>query len=450
MTEGLKEAVRMAGVVGAGGGGFPTYAKLLAGAEVILINGAECEPLLRVDQQLLRDETGLVIEGLRTLVRACGARRGVIALKAKYKEAVLKVKELISRGASGGEFDVFELGDFYPAGDEHVLVYEALGKIIPEGGLPIQVGVVVANVETAYNVALAMEGRPVVEKFVTVTGAVKNPVTVRVPVGVAIRDLLELAGGPAVAPFAVIEGGPMMGREVDPREPVTKTTKGIIVLPADHPLIYRKRANSAAAASLARTVCMQCRFCTDLCPRRLLGHHLEPHRITRAVGSGRAFAPEEVTQAFLCVSCGVCDYFACPHGISPRLIFNEIKKILAQKKVPNPHRAADLQPEEMRRWRKIPSQRLLVRLGLEDYEHPAPLIADRDSLMREVKTVTLPLKQAAGAVPKPVVRPGERVEKGQVIAEVPAGSLGVPLHASISGVVRKVSPEMVIEKVSKE
>ena len=228
------EAVRKAGVVGAGGAGFPTHIKMAARAGCVICNAAECEPLLRADQQVLPHFVDEVVRGLKLVMESTGAGSGVIAIKAKHRDVV---QTLTGHLPGDGKIAVVLLDDFYPAGDEHVLVHEVLGKTVPEGGIPPDAGVVVQNVQTLLNVTRAVDEEvPVTEKWVTINGAVKKPLTVNLPIGTPIREALQLAGGPPPdrsAGFGLIEGGPMMGKAVaDLSAPITKATGGLIVLPA--------------------------------------------------------------------------------------------------------------------------------------------------------------------------------------------------------------------------
>ena len=162
----MLDRIRSNGVVGAGGAGFPTYKKLEAAADTVIVNAAECEPLLHKDKEILRHHLDAVLDGLLQVVRQAGAGRAIVAIKEKYRGA--------DRGARpAGEpqdgIEVHPLGDYYPAGDEFVTVYEATGRVIPPGGLPLDVGCLVVNVETLLNVAL---DRPVTHKFLTVGGDV--------------------------------------------------------------------------------------------------------------------------------------------------------------------------------------------------------------------------------------------------------------------------------------
>ena len=304
-------------------------------ADVIIVNGAECEPLLRVDQELLAAQAEALALGLAAILEATGVKTGLFALKNKYHRAEEALRRATGKYTGIG---LAFLGDFYPAGDEHVLVQEVTGRTVPPGGIPPQVGAIVINVETLLNVALAAAGTPVITKYVTVAGAVKTPATFAVPIGLSLGELLAMAGGATVPAYGLIDGGPLMGRLADPADPVTKTTKGLIVLPEGHSCLVSRRVTLGAQIRRAAAVCCNCRMCTDLCPRYLLGHPLEPHRSLNAVAYGMKTPAALYTQAYLCSECGVCDAFACPMGLSPRRLHVEIKRELARAGVANPHR----------------------------------------------------------------------------------------------------------------
>ena len=185
MEENLTTLVERSGIVGAGGAGFPTHVKLNAKADTVIINGAECEPLLRVDQQLMAQQAGRLLQALDLIVAQVGAEQGVVALKEHYHGAVEALKRELPNHP---KLRIHPMGAFYPAGDEQVIVYEVTGRIVPEGGIPLNVGTIVTNVETALNVLEATEGRPVTEKYVTLTGAVHTPKTVKVPLGITVAE----------------------------------------------------------------------------------------------------------------------------------------------------------------------------------------------------------------------------------------------------------------------
>lgn len=434
MQQEIIAAVRQAGVVGAGGAGFPTYVKIDTKVEVVIANGAECEPLLRAHQHIMAVESDNVVTGLVAVMLATGAQRGFIGLKRKYAEAVANLTDAIAR-LGDRRLAIFFLPDFYPAGDEQVLVHEVTGRIVPEGGIPLQVGVVVANVETLVNVAKALGGKAVTGKYLTVTGAVARPLTLEVPLGTSVRELIELAGGATVRDFAVIDGGPMMGKVVDSAAVVTKTTAGLIVLPKEHPVITQKNTPWAAIANRAKAVCCNCRGCTDVCPRYLLGHALEPHRIMQVIGSGLQ-DNQAVTRALLCSECGACETFGCTMGLSPRRVNAQLKGQLTKAGVKNKRRTDILQIRPGREYRRIPTKRLVSRLGLEQYDLPAPLVRQK-FVPAEVR---LPLSQHIGAPSCPVVRTGDKVKAGDLVAVIPEGAaVGANLHASITGEVFAVA-----------
>jgi Na+-translocating ferredoxin:NAD+ oxidoreductase RnfC subunit len=217
----LVEKVRRAGVVGAGGAGFPAYVKLAARVEWLLANGAECEPLLHKDRELMTHFAPRIVEGMHLAAEATGATRVCAGIKTRNRGAL----DAMRRAMAGTPFEISEFGDFYPSGDEYEVVYSITGRLIPPGGIPPAVGAVVSNVETLYNVAEAVQGRPVTRTFLTITGCVRRPLTAWIPLGMSVREVLELAGGASVEPYAVMDSGLMMGRLVtDLSHPVSKTT----------------------------------------------------------------------------------------------------------------------------------------------------------------------------------------------------------------------------------
>lgn len=437
MNREIVRLVRRAGVVGAGGAGFPTHVKIAAAAEVVIINGAECEPLLRVDRQLMAAEAEKVVGGLMAIMFATGAADGFIALKAKYKDALAALKQ----PAAGKPVTLFELGDFFPAGDEQVLVYEVTGRVVPEGGLPLQVRCVVTNVETAINVANALAGVPVTDTYVTVTGEVDQPVTLKPPIGTPVSEVLAAAGVSDLTGVAVIDGGPMMGRMLDDlSRPVTKVTKGLIVLPPDHPLVQKKTLAWEHIVRRSKSVCIQCAMCTDVCPRYLLGHRLEPHKVMRGLNY---LKPDEdvMKMALLCCECGACELYGCIMQLPPRQVNAAIKRELAGRGVKG-GAAADRRPvSPLREYRKIPARRLVAKLGLAAYDRPAPVSEWQFS----PRTVYIPLRQHIGAPAVPMVQAGQKVRKGDLIAAVPEDALGANIHASIGGTVKKVADYIEIE-----
>ena len=442
MNGSIGEMIKNAGVVGAGGAGLPTHVKAESRVDTVLLNGASCEPLLLTDPYLLESGIDTVLRGLAAMMDCTGASRGIVCLKAKHAGAMAAVRRAVDADA-GGRLAVFALRDFYPAGDEHVLVYEALGRTVPERGIPLQVGAVVSNVETLYNVALAGEGRAVTHRYLTVAGEVAKPMLVRVPVGTPVADVLAFAGGPVIDDFRVVDGGPMMGRVLpDVRRPTTKTTSGLLVLPPDHAVVARKIMDPARLRRLTASLCCQCSLCTDVCPRRLLGHSLHPHKLMRTQDLPPA-GNEVALEALLCSECGICEKFACPMMLSPREVNAQIKKSLLQAGVRWTAPARELAVNPFRAERAVPTKRLLQRLGLAKYDvHPAFAGTLHPAMVR------IPLLQHIGAPAHCVVSPGDRVKTGDLLGDIPPGVMGAKVHASIDGVVEDVSDGLITIKAA--
>ena len=443
MNADITKKVREAGVVGAGGAGFPTHVKLDANVSRVLANGASCEPLLMSDPFIMEKETAGILRGLALAMECTGSERGTICLKGKHARAMDAVREMVA-SEPFKDIDLFELRDFYPAGDEQMLVFDVMGKVVPEGGIPLQVGAVVSNVESLLNIARAVdEGTPVVDRYLTVTGEVRHPLVMKVPIGVRIGEVIALAGGAAIQDFKVVLGGPMMGTVTDDLStPVTKTTSGVILLPADHNVITGKITDPERIMRITKMVCCQCSRCTDLCPRHLLGHTLEPHKIMRQLGSGTASSRAILESALICCECGICEKYACPMMISPREVNAQVKRDLMQEGVKRTAEKSEYEPSPFRDVRKIPTRRLVERLQIGQYEDHPPFLEDEV----EVKEVCIPLKQHLGAPAKPVVKPGETVKRGSLIGEIPEKALGARVHASIAGSVVSVDGSVVIRQ----
>src|SRR5262245_4002126 len=251
----LSERLRENGVVGAGGAGFPTYVKAQSQVEYLIANGAECEPLIHKDAELMRHFPEGVLRGMTLMMDATGAKSGKFGVKTKNAESI----EALAQKLQDSRIEFVKLGDFYPSGDEYELVYTATGRLIPPAGIPLNVGCVVSNVETLYNVDLAERGSPVTGKFLSVCGAVREPKSFWAPVGTPFRDLLKMAGGATVADFGIFVSGIMMGTlTFDLDDVVTKTTGGLIVLPRDHYLLTRKTRSQPEMNRIGKSACDQC------------------------------------------------------------------------------------------------------------------------------------------------------------------------------------------------
>jgi Na+-translocating ferredoxin:NAD+ oxidoreductase RnfC subunit len=445
MAQDFVEAVRVAGVVGAGGAGFPTHVKIAARVDTVLANGAECDPLLKCDQRLMESRAAEVVRGVRLAMEATGATRGILALKEEYRVAVSALRRAVRSQEGQHGLSLLLMDSRYPAGDEFVLVYEATGRLVPETGLPLHVGCLVQNVQTLFNIARAAKGAAVTHRLLTVAGAVARPATLWAPVGTSIRELLAWVGG--VQPprwsertaddYAVVVGGPMMGRLAENLdEPVTKTTSGLLILPRDNVVVRYLDRSRTSWVRRGISTCDQCRDCTDLCPRYLLGHNLRPHEVMRAINYGLERPADKVTAAVLCCECRLCEAYACPLELSPMAYYVSIKQELrAQGWVNEVHKRTDLEPHPTREYRLVPTHRLIARLGLTEWEHQECSLDETD--YRPAR-VSIPLRQHIGAPAKPRVSVGDRVAVGDLIAQIPEGELGASVHASVNGRVSKV------------
>lgn len=432
------EQIESWGVVGAGGAGFPTHVKLNAQADTIILNAAECEPLLHKDKELLKAYGTEILDGLEQARQLVGATDSVVGIKGKYTDVIDDLSAKLTGSSGGGGTRIVELTDSYPAGDEFILVYDVTKRIIKPGGIPLHVGCVVINVETALNIALA---KPVTSKFLTIAGAVNQPATIEVPVGTSFAEAVELAGGANVPEPVALIGGAMMGKFCDDfSQPITKTSGGMIVLNRDHPLVHRYTLPWDAIKRIGASACDQCNFCTFYCPRYLLGHPIEPHAAMRSLGFNMVGEANVVGTEFCC-ECNLCTMMACPEDLDPKNVCTTNKRELAAagKKwdiEADPHRA-----EMHLDNRRVPIPRLIRKIGLADFDNRGPLRTNGFKPSR----VVLPLKQHIGAPAQPTVAQGAAVRVGDLIAKPPADAMGSPIHASIDGRVTDINENIVIE-----
>lgn len=418
--------IESTGVVGAGGAGFPTHVKLKATADTIILNAAECEPLLHKDKELLRLHGEEVLAGLEAARQLVGASKSIVGIKYKYTDVIAQLQAILPP-----KTEIAELSDSYPAGDEFILVYDTTGRIIPPGKIPLTVGCVVINVETALNIA---RGEPVIYKYLTIAGAVAEPSTVKVPIGTTYADAIKLCGGAFERDAVALVGGAMMGKFTsDFSQPITKTTGGLIVLGPEHPLALRYTKPWKSIARIGASACDQCGFCTYYCPRYLLGHPIEPHKAMRSLVYNMVGQPNTIGTLFCC-ECNLCTMMACPEDLDPKNVCSKNKHELISSQTKwnvehDPDRA-ELHLEN----RRVPISRLMLKLGLSKFVNKGPLIEKSISPVK----VILPLKQHVGAPAAPLVRPGDKVTTGQPIAKPNPGALGAVIHSSITGTVRSV------------
>ena len=291
------QALTDSGIVGLGGAGFPTSVKLtvknMAKIDAVIVNGAECEPYITSDTRTMLDQSRLVMEGARILQHQLKAPKILFAIEDNKPECIALFEKLC---AAEEAMEVCSLPSMYPQGGEKVLIYHTMGRLVPEGKLPIDVGAIVINVTTLASIARYLEhGLPLVRKCITVDGsAVKEPKNVVAPIGASLADVFAFCGGFKAEPKKVLYGGPMMGIAVpDLSEPILKNTNAILAFAEDE------------ATPPKTTACIRCGRCISHCPLRLMPAEVED---AYAAGDVEKLAALKVN---LCMECGCCSYI-CP------------------------------------------------------------------------------------------------------------------------------------------
>lgn len=431
----LQGILKENGIVGAGGAGFPTYAKLSEKADTVILNCAECEPLLKLHRQVLETHPQEIFEALQIISKTVNAKRVCVALKKSYTATANAIKPFVEFFEN---IEICLLDDVYPAGDEVILTYEVTGRIVPPGDIPLSVGVMVLNVETVYNLYRAMNGHPVTRKYVTIAGEVENPVTVRVPIGVTVGEIIKLAGNITTEDPAFIIGGPMMGSLGSKANIVTKTTNAVLVLPSSHSLIRRRQSKTFIDMKRAMAACCQCSYCTSLCSRNLLGHPINPSEFMRVASNSITNDAAPYINAMYCSGCGLCEQYSCVQNLSPRMLLAACKLELRKAGIkPQPQPEPVVNPD--RPLRQVPMSRLTSRIGLKKYNKSAPII----EAVPDFKKVTVLLSQHVGSPSVPIVKKGDEVHEKQLIANAGDG-LSVALHSPVNGVVTAVGKTAII------
>ncbi len=444
LTE-LKELMKECGIVGAGGAGFPSYAKLSDTADTVILNCAECEPLFRLHRQLMSEFTEEILSTLDMVREAVGAKNAIVAIKAAYEEAIEKIDEHIS---SFVHIKVSPLPEVYPAGDEIILIYEATGKVVKPGKLPISEGIIVFNVETILNTYFAIKNNtPVTYKYVTVAGEVKNPATYKVPLGVTFKTLVDLAGGETAEECEYLSGGAMTGTLAKKNDVVTKTTNAVLVMPKNHPVIMKRKANTKINIYRAMSACCQCRMCTDMCTRNLLGHPIEPHSFMRAVSKGMTSDLTAMLDTAYCSQCRVCEMYACQQGLSPASLIATFRNEIRARGIVPENEPKFTGVHEHRKYRTIPMERLISRLGIGEYDKEAPITEVPKGFEEKCKTLKIMLRQHIGQPAKTLVKKGDKIEMNQKIASCEA--LGAEIHSPVNGTVKDVKENYIVLEVKR-
>ncbi len=295
-AEKIKAIVRDAGLVGMGGASFPTHVKLSPPKDkpidVLVINGAECEPYLASDHRLMLEKSAQILEGVSYLAQALGVKNVIVGIEKNKSDAIGTMR----KEAEKRRFAVRALDVVYPQGAERQLIYVLTGRVVPAGGLPMDVGVLVQNVGTAYAAWDAVRrNRPLVERVVCVTGrGVAEPKNVLARIGTTFGDLIEFCGGRREDAGKVIGGGPMMGvAQYSLDAPVTKGTSGIVVLRQEE------------VAQFVGDACIRCGRCVRACPMRL-----NPS-VLSIFAERLRFEDAGEHHVLDCIECGCCAY-VCP------------------------------------------------------------------------------------------------------------------------------------------
>lgn len=293
----IVKKIQDAGIVGLGGATFPTHVKLVPPkgmkAEVLLINGVECEPYLTSDHRLMLEKPDEIMVGIQLLMKAMNVDKAVIGIENNKPDAI-KLLTRKCKDYSGVSIQALKVQ--YPQGGEKQLINAVTGKEVPSGGLPIAVGAVVSNVGTAFAVYEAIQkNKPLIERVVTITGkGVEKPSNFMVRVGTATSELIEAAGGLPEDTGKIISGGPMMGRAIASLDvPVTKGTSGLLLMKEEEST--RKEMEP----------CIRCSRCTSVCPMGL-----EPY-LLMTLGEKQIYDRAEDERVMDCIECGSCSY-TCP------------------------------------------------------------------------------------------------------------------------------------------
>ncbi len=303
------EALKRSGIVGLGGAGFPTYVKYNVPegkVDTLVINGAECEPYITSDTYTMTDRADDMETAIKAIIKYIGVKRVVIGIENNKKEAIAKMRELASE-IEGMEVKV--LPALYPQGGEKVLVFHTVGKVIPAGKLPADVGCIVSNCTTVAAIGKYLSnGMPLVEKCITVDGgAVKESANIIAPIGAAFEDVINAAGGFKCEPAKILSGGPMMGISVpDVKYPVLKNTNAIIAM------------DEKEAKPPVETSCISCGACVNHCPLRL-----DPAVFAKAYQHGDTDTLRKM-RVDICMECGCCSYI-CP-AKRPLVHYNKMAK----------------------------------------------------------------------------------------------------------------------------
>ena len=397
----------------------------------IILNCAQYEPIVHIQELLLQKYTREIIRTFAKIGKTFNADNIIIAAGKKDTELIECLEDVVC-DYPALSFKVYD--GAYPAGDEYVLTYELTGQVISADSSPIEEGIAIFNVESVYNMYRNVnEGVQETHKWVSILGEVEKPVTLRVPVGVNIGDIVKEAGKITCENPVYILGGPMSGKIGNKYSRIDKSTDAVIILPEDHQVVYNKKTNSSIEIKRASSSCCNCMRCTDLCPRNLLGHPVDPHAFIRAASYKDMGNVDTYLNTMFCSSCGLCEMYSCIQGISPRLLLTEYKNGLKENGITK-HKASMKEVDSERKYRKISIKRLTSRLGLTRY--------DRVTLLKEYDmsgvSIRISLNDYELEPAVSLVKENDIVTKGQLIAEYKDGEHR-PIYSGIDGKVTEVA-----------
>ena len=448
----LLEEILRAGIVGQGGAGFPTHIKFDTTVEYLLVNALECEPLLYTDKHIMNNYARQVVEAILIAKNHLNAQHAVVGIKITNQNEISSIQQAINDLTA--DIRIHLSDNYYPSGDEQMLVYDVTKRTVPAGGIPLNVGCVVTNVGTLLDIYRAINNKGVVtHKYLTVTGEVSTPSVMQVPIGTAFTECIQACGGTLLTDYKIIDGGPFMGKIYNKHEEdslyVRKTTSSIIVIKDGANINSKiKDANLKQILNRAKSACIQCRACTDLCPRHLIGHRLHPHKIMRAMASSdfqeESHIHKDILQeALICCECGICETYACPMELLPRQVNIFVKGLFAKEGLVYKSARGEYPPHPTREYRKPTANSILARMGM----HELTLKKVENYIEHTPKAVRIYLNQHIGKHAIAVVANGDMVEAGMLIGEA-CGKVSANIHASISGKVVRTNDYVEIQGVS--
>ena len=389
-----------------------SYVSLKENTKSLIMNAAGDEPLIKVNYALMVNYPYEILKGFSLAMNIFEIEEGVIALKEIDKEAIESLE---------GNLDLFKdiklekIKDVYSLWDKEVLAYEVLkDKTTIE-----KKEVLVLTPETCLDIYNAIiEDKVSVETFLTIGGAVERSLTAKAPVGLKVKDILVNIGEIKAEDYMILIGGPMTGKIGTKESVITKNTRGIFILPKSKKVCQSRKGEYSSLKKQALSSCSQCKMCTMLCPRYQLGYDIEPHKIMNTLVYGDNYL--NMMGVFSCSHCNLCTLYSCPQHLNPMRIIKTLKIKLKEKGLEDVYKLSELskkneinEMKKKREQRKVSNKLLKQKLGLIEYDREAPL----EQIEFMGNNYYIDLNQKKHMNYKPCIKVGEKVLKGQVIAE---------------------------------